>query len=63
MSTAIIWHNLINRSGILVAPAGFEPALTAYEAAVLTIKRKSSMVRLEGIEPTTFGLRIRCSAC
>ena len=47
----------------LVAPAGLEPALTAYEAAVLPIERKSSMmVRLEGFEPATFGLRIRCSS-
>ena len=47
----------------LVAPAGFEPALAVYEAAVLPVERKSSMVRLEGIEPPTFGLRVRCSSC
>ena len=26
------------------------------------VERKGNLVRLEGIEPTTFGLRIRCSA-
>ena len=42
---------IISHFQALVAPAGFEPALAVYEAAVLPLERKSIMVPAKGVEP------------
>ena len=47
--------------GILVTHTGFEPMLTAWEAAVLTTWPMGHLVRSQGLEPGTHWLRVSCS--
>ena len=45
----------------LVTHTGFEPMLTAWEAAVLTTWPMGHLVHLHGLEPGTHWLRVSCS--
>ena len=45
----------------LVTHTGFEPMLTAWEAAVLTTWPMGHLVHLQGLEPRTHWLRVSCS--
>ena len=46
---------------LLVTHTGFEPMLTAWEAAVLTTWPMGHLVHLHGLEPGTHWLRVSCS--
>lgn len=45
----------------MVLRNGIEPISIAYKAIALTFELTEHMVRQEGLEPTTYGLEVRCS--
>ena len=53
-SSSLLWRKMVTHTG-------FEPMLTAWEAAVLTTWPMGHLVQLQGLEPGTHWLRVSCS--